>query len=177
MNGLLISDPLISGGSCSEHVISAQVPKADFKNARKDGYFECGELRPRTTIDLPGVSSTGSGSVTISASGSTAEIASENSLNAMALEVFPKAVFERHSGIRLYLHNGELRVAEQHFRQQNEARETIVRHKVDWGVYNGSIVLSVELASASQSSFEGGTFEFIGSQNLNDSEFKGTDIL
>jgi len=177
MNGLLISDPLISGGSCSEHAIPAQAPEPDFKNTLKDGYFECGELSPRTTIDLPGVSSTGSGSITLSASGSTAEITSENSLNALAVEVFPQAVFERHSGIRLYLHNGELRVAEQHFRQQNEVRETIVRHKVDWGVYNGSIVFSVELASASQSSFEGGTFEFIGSQNPNDLEFKGMDIL
>lgn len=166
---------LTSGGSCSEHLIPAEDSTESETNS--DEFFECGEITPDTTIDIQGVSFTGDGSITRTALASTPDIASETSLNGAAVVVFPHSAFTHHSGIRLYLHNGELRIAEKRYQQKNNANETIVRHKVDWGIYNGSIVFSVVLASASQSSFEGGTFESIGTQNPNKSELIGTDML
>lgn len=179
-----VSHPLISGGSCSEHVLPAQQNDAslnqtttnllasDQPQANKSSandFFECGEILPDTTINVPGLLSTGNGSISLGQSPVT--------LTTAALEVFPASAFERHSGIRLYLHDGEFRIAEQRLSLQNDTNDTIVRHRVAWGIYNGSTVLSVELASATQHRFTGGMFEFVDTRNPNAQENISMNLL
>ncbi len=178
------SHALISGGSCSERVLPAQVndasvnqtatnqvapdqPKVNKSSA--DDFFECGEILPDTTINGPGLVSTGNGLISLGQSPVTVTTA--------AVEVFPASAFEHHSGIRLYLHDGEFRIAEQRLSLQNDKNETIVRHRVAWGIYNGSTILSIELASATQNSFTGGMFEYADTRNPNAQENIGMNLL
>jgi len=66
---------------------------------------------------------------------------------------------ESTSEILLVLHDGETRVASRSFSGLGNG-EPVEKYESSWGVYDGSLLVALGLASASTTSFEVGTFEF-----------------
>jgi len=163
-----IDGVLISGGSCSDNeaFLEENGPQVNLENI--SGYFECSGT-VNTEIDTPGESNTGDGAISISST--------DISLDTMGVEFFPDTAFENHSGAQLYIHDGEFRIVEQRFESINPELGTLSRHKIDWGIYNGSIVLSLELGSSNANSFEVGTFEYVGYEDVNDPQNAGMNTI
>lgn len=155
------------GGSCSEvdnydDAVGPTVPDRD-----SPGYFEC-NAPLINNLRGPGSPPTGTGVLSF--------VDTSISIDGAAVELFQDDIFENHKGIQLYLHDGDIRSTDQRY-ESSDSDLGIKRHKVDWGIYSASFVLSVELASATAEQFEVGTFEFMATDNPNDSAFTGMNTM
>lgn len=158
---------LISGGSCSEIdlFLEENGPSLDLDSSTE--FFVCDGV-PNTNINAEGLSGTGDGVIRL--------MALDIPIETAAVEVFPETAFANHKGIQLYLHDGELRIEERRY-QSSDSAEMLSRHKIDWGIYNGSFVLSVELGSASVGNFESGVFEYVGIEDPDSMNHVGMNTI
>lgn len=161
------TEAFLSGGSCNEidnydEAVGPTVPPLDSAD-----YFECNAPLVNNLRE-PGSPTTGVGALKF--------VDANITVDAAAVEVFSDGDFENHKGIQLYLHDGDIRINDQRY-ESSDTDVGIKRHKIDWGIYSSSFVLSVELVSAATEQFEVGTFEFIATENPNDPAHIGINAM
>lgn len=113
-----------------------------------------------TAVNEPGSLPTGTGTINL--------LGTDLLVDGAAVEVLENGNQPNNSSIDLIIHNGEIRILEQRSETQ---------HGIYWGVYSGSLLISVELVSSASDQFEVGTFEFIDVDGSNDTALTGVDAL
>lgn len=155
------STSLVAGSSCNE-TLDALVD-SDITYDPSLNNFNCDDT-PITNLSTEGVVSTGDGLMSI---GTVVK-----SISGAFGDFVDQSTFTNHRVLQLYIHDGELRLLE-----RSASQDDGVINRLDWGVYKGSIALSVQLASAGTEEFGSGVYEFASTEDIEDPTLIGSDVI
>lgn len=140
---------------------SAETETTDQTETSPDTEGDAGCGGPLSSaVNEPGSLPTGTGTINL--------LGANLVVDGAAVEVVENGSQSNNSPIDLLVHDGEVRVLEQ--RSETE-------HGIYWGVYSGSVLVSVELVSSASDQFEVGSFEFIEADGSVDPALAGVNAL